>query len=120
MAWPAILSFVVVNFVDIIDVRLVEPLGRETLAAVGASTMCVNLVETLLVSVGIGTVALVARSLGAQDPTRARQAIAGSLLVSLVVSGLGLALAIALPRQILALLNVPPAVIDIATCRISA
>jgi putative MATE family efflux protein len=113
MAWPAILSFVVVNLVDIVDVRLVEPLGRETLAAVGASTMCVNLVETLLVSVGIGTVALVARSLGAQDPMRARQALAGSLLVAMCVSGLGLALVIAVPRQILSLLNVPRDVIDI-------
>ncbi len=95
MAWPAIPSFVVVNCVDIVDVGLVERLGRHPLAAVGYSTQCVNVVETLLISVGIGTVALVARALGARDPRRGRQALAGSLLVALCVSGLGLALAIA-------------------------
>jgi putative MATE family efflux protein len=114
MAWPAILSFVVVNLVDIVDVRLVGPLGRQTLAAWGYATQCVNLVETLLVSVGIGTVALMARALGARDASRARQALAGSLLVALVVAGLGMLLAALLPREILSLLDAKPDVIEIA------
>jgi putative MATE family efflux protein len=114
MAWPAILSFFVVNFVDIVDVGLVERLGRHPLAAVGYSTQCVNVVETLLVSVGIGTVALVARALGARDPRRGRQALAGSLLVALCVSGLGLALVATVPHRILALLDAQPAVIPLA------
>ena len=95
MAWPAILSFVVVNLVDIVDVRLVGPLGRQTVAAWGYATQCVNLVETLLRPVGIGTVALVASALGARDAPRARQALAGSLLVALVIAGLGLVLVLA-------------------------
>jgi putative MATE family efflux protein len=114
MAWPAILSFVVVNLVDIVDVRLVGPLGRQTLAAWGYATQSVNLVETLLVAVGIGTVALVARSLGARDGRRARQAIAGSLAVSLTVSGVGLVLVAAIPGQLLALLDAKPEVIATA------
>lgn len=114
MAWPAILSFVVVNLVDIVDVRLVGPLGRQTLAAWGYATQSVNLVETLLVSVGIGTVALVARALGARDERRARQAIAGSLLVAFAVSGVGLALVMTIPRQLLGLLDAQPDVVEAA------
>ncbi len=114
MAWPAILSFVVVNLVDIVDVRLVGPLGRQTLAAWGYATQCVNLVETLLLAVGIGTVALVARALGARDAPRARQALAGSLLVALVIAGLGLVLVALVPREILGLLDAKPDVIEIA------
>ena len=72
MAWPAILSFVVVNLVDIVDVGLVGRLGRQNVAAWGYAAQCVNLVETLIVSVGIGAVALIARAVGARDPGRAR------------------------------------------------
>jgi putative MATE family efflux protein len=114
MAWPAILSFVVVNLVDIVDVRLVGPLGRQTLAAWGYATQCVNLVETLLLSVGIGTVALMARALGAGEPARARRALAGSLLVVQVVAGLGMLLVALVPRELLALLDAKPDVIELA------
>jgi putative MATE family efflux protein len=114
MAWPAILSFAVVNLVDVVDVRLVGPLGRQTLAAWGYSAQCVNLVETLLAAVGIGTVALMARALGAGDPRRARQALAGSQLLALGVSGTGLLLVAVVPRQMLALLDAKPDVIETA------
>ena len=114
MAWPAILSFVVVNLVDIVDVGLVGRLGRQNVAAWGYATQCVNLVETLLVSVGIGAVALMARAIGAGDPARARRALAGSMLVALSVSGLGLTLVMLVPRQVLGLLDARPEVIEIA------
>src|ERR1700704_5376853 len=75
MAWPAILSFLVVNLVDVIDVALVGRLGRQKVAAWGYATQSVHLVETLVQSVGIGCVALVARAAGARDPTRARHVL---------------------------------------------
>jgi len=114
LAWPAILSFVVVNLVDIIDVGLVGRLGRQNVAAWGYATQCVNLVETLVLSVGIGAVALIARAIGAGDPGRARRALAGSMLVTLAVSGLGFALVTIAPRELLALLDARPEVISIA------
>jgi len=114
MAWPAILSFVVVNLVDIVDVGLVGRLGRQSVAAWGYATQCVNLVETLILAVGIGAVALVARAIGARDPGRARRALAGSMLVALSVSGVGLALAMIVPGQLLRLLDAGPEVIAIA------
>jgi putative MATE family efflux protein len=114
IAWPAILSFVVVNLVDIVDVGLVGRLGRQNVAAWGYATQCVNLVETLVVSVGIGAVALMARAIGAGEPAHARRALAGSMLVALSVSGLGLTLVMLVPRQLLGMLDARPEVIEIA------
>jgi putative MATE family efflux protein len=114
MAWPAIMSLVVVNLVDIVDVALVGRLGRQTVAAWGYATQCVNLVETLIQAVGIACVALVARAIGARDPTRARRALAASTLVSETVAVTSFLLALAVPRAILRWLDASPAVIEIA------
>jgi putative MATE family efflux protein len=114
MAWPAMLSLVVVNIVDIVDVWLIGRLGRQTMAAWGYASQCVNLIETLLISVGIGCVALMARAIGASDAGRARRVLAASVLVSQCVAGLGLLLALLVPRPILRLLDAAPDVIEIA------
>src|SRR5690242_16436251 len=114
MAWPAILSFVVVNVVDVIDVALVGRLGRQAVAAWGYAAQCVHLVETLVQSVGMGCVARVARATGAGDALRGRRAIAASVFVSGAVASLGFLLALIAPREILALLDAEPAVIDVA------
>jgi putative MATE family efflux protein len=114
MAWPAMLSFVVVNVVDVIDVVLVGRLGRHTVAAWGYAAQCVHLVETLVQSVGIGCVALIARALGARDRTRGRRVLAASVLVSLTVALLGFAAAVLAPRYLFGLLDAEAAVIDIA------
>jgi putative MATE family efflux protein len=114
MAWPAMLSFVVVNVVDVIDVALVGRLGRQTVAAWGYATQSVHLVETLVQSVGIGCVALVARAAGARDPDRARRVLAASVFVSQGVATIGLLLSLFIPRELLSLLDAKPEVIDLA------
>ena len=114
MAWPAILSFVVVNVVDVIDVALVGRLGRQTVAAWGYAAQCVHVIETLVQSVGIGCVALVARATGARDVARGRRAIAASVFVAGAVASLGFGLALAIPRTLLGLLDAEPAVIELS------
>jgi putative MATE family efflux protein len=114
MAWPAMLSFVVVNVVDVIDVVLVGRLGRETVAAWGYAAQCIHLVETLVQSVGIGCVALVARALGARDRPRGRRVLAASVFVSQAVAALGFLISLFLPRYLFGLLDAEPRVIDIA------
>jgi putative MATE family efflux protein len=73
-----------------------------------------NLIETLLISVGIGCVALMARAIGANDDARARRVLAASVLLTQGVAGLGLLLALLVPRPILRLLDASPEVIEIA------
>jgi putative MATE family efflux protein len=114
MAWPAMLSLMVVNLVDVVDVALIGRLGRPTVAAWGYATQCVHLVETLVQSVGIACVALVARATGAHDARRARQALAASMFVSQSVALAGFLLALFVPRQILGWLDASPEVIEIA------
>ncbi len=114
MAWPAMLSLCVVNIVDVIDVALVGRLGRQTVAAWGYSTQCTNLVETLIQSVGIGCVALVARARGARDSERARRILAAAVVVSVSVAAMLFALVLVAPRFLLQLLDAEPAVIEIA------
>jgi putative MATE family efflux protein len=114
MAWPAMLSLVVVNLVDVVDVALIGHLGRQTMAAWGYAARCVQLVETLLQSLGIGCVALMARAIGANDPPRARRVLAASVLLSQGLAGLGLLIAICVPRAILRLLDAAPDVIEIS------
>jgi putative MATE family efflux protein len=114
MAWPAMLSLMVVNLVDVVDVALVGRLGRQTVAAWGYATQCVNLIETLIQSVGIACVALVARAIGGRDPRRARQALAASMMVSEAVAVSGLLLSLFVPRVILGWLDATPDVIEIA------
>jgi putative MATE family efflux protein len=114
MAWPAMLSLVIVNLVDVVDVALVGRLGRQTVAAWGYAAQCVNLVETLIQAVGIGCVALVARALGARDAQRARRALAASTVVAGGVASLGLLLSLVAPRAILGWLDASPDVIEIS------
>lgn len=114
MAWPAMLSLVVVNLVDVFDVALVGQLGRETVAAWGYAAQSVHLIETLVHSVGIGCVALVARAAGARDLARGRRVIAAASFIAQAVAMIGLLLAIAIPRPLLGLLDAEPHVIEIA------
>jgi Na+-driven multidrug efflux pump len=114
MAWPAMLSLVVVNVVDIVDVALIGHLGRQTVAAWGYAAQCINLIETLVQSVGIGCVALMARAIGARDPERARRVMAASVFLSQGVAVTGVLLTLLVPRQLLTLLDAAPDVIDAA------
>jgi putative MATE family efflux protein len=114
MAWPTMMSLVVVNLVDIVDVALVGRLGRQTVAAWGYAAQCVHLVETLIQAVGIACVALVARAIGARNPGRARRSLAASMFVSEFVALVSFLLALAIPRTILGWLDAAPDVIEIA------
>src|ERR1041384_1188282 len=108
------LSFVVVNVVDVIDVALVGRLGRQTVAAWGYATQNGHLVEKLVQSGGIRSVELMARATGARDPERTRRVLAASVFVSQGVAVIGLLLSLFIPRELLALLDAKPDVIDIA------
>jgi putative MATE family efflux protein len=114
MAWPAMLSLIVVNVVDVIDVALVGRLGLKTVSAWGYATQSVHVVETLVQSVGVGCVALMARAAGARDHERARRVLAASVFVSQGVVSIGLVLSLFFPRELLALLDAKPEVIEIA------
>ncbi len=114
LAWPAILSQVMANLVSLIDLAMVGRLGTEPLAAVGYATQFVFLAQSVLFSVGIACVALMARAIGAGNPLRARAALGASLVLGFGASALIVGAVLIAPAPLLGLLDAPPDVIELA------
>jgi putative MATE family efflux protein len=114
LAWPVILSQVMVSAVSLVDIAMVGRLTREAVAAVGYTTQFVWLTQSVLFAISIACVAMMSRAVGAGDPERARGAFAGTLMVAL---GLGVtfsAIVFAAPETLLRLLDARPEVVKLA------
>ncbi len=114
LAWPSILSQVMANMVGLIDIAMIGRLGTEPLAAVGYATQFLFLAQSILFSVGIACVALMARAIGAGHPDQARAALGASVILAFVASGVVAGLVLWAPGTLLALLDAPPDVIELA------
>ena len=84
LAWPVMASQILLNLTGVIDRMMIGRLAAEgsaavPLAAVGYATQLFHLIHSTLFAVGLACVALMARSIGAGDATRARHAFAGSI-----------------------------------------
>ncbi len=86
LAWPVMLSQVLLNVVGLVDIAMVGRLGSESVAAVGYASQFFHLSQSVLFAVGFACVALMSQAIGAGDIARARQALAASLLVSVVAA----------------------------------
>ena len=65
LAWPTILEQVLATLVSYVDTAMVGALGKNASAAVGA-TMTVNwMLGSVVMALGIGFLAFIARSMGA-------------------------------------------------------
>ena len=115
MAWPVVLSYLLGNAIELIDIAMVGRLGRDSVAAVGYAAQYYHVAYTLLHSIGIGCVALMARAIGAGELERARHVFAGALWVALGVAGLATAVVTAAPGALLGLLDAQPHVARLAT-----
>src|SRR6266581_4750034 len=67
LAWPVIIAFLLQSLVGLIDVLMVGRLGAAAVAAVGVGTQILSAVSVAMMAVGTGTLALVARHVGAQE-----------------------------------------------------
>ncbi len=111
LSWPVILSQVLASAVSLIDIAMVGRLDRVDVQAVGYATQYLNLVQAVLLGLGAACVALMAQSMGAGQSDRARRALAVSVAVTVAVSIAVTGVALAVPRQLLRLLDAPePAV----------
>lgn len=119
LAWPVMASQVLLNLTGVVDRMMIGRLADEggaavPLAAVGYATQLFHLIHSTLFAVGLACVALMARSIGAQDPQRARHAFAGSIQVSAAVT---LFYAVGLfffSEEALSLLGAEPSVVRVA------
>jgi len=97
LAWPAILTFGLESLVGLVDTLMVGRLGAVSLAGVGVGAQILHATHVVVIAVGSGTLALVARGIGAR-----RRADAEAVLVQSLYAALALGLAVALPVWILA------------------
>ena len=111
LAWPAILTFGLESLVGLVDMLMVGRLGAQPLAGVGVGAQILHATHVAIIAVGSGTVAIVARFIGAGRRLDAEKVLAQSLYAALF-----LACAVALPvhlyaAEAVAVFGVEPAVV---------
>jgi len=112
LSWPVMLGQVLVNAVSLIDIAMVGRLGSGALAAVGYAAQFFFLVQSVLFAVGFACVALMARSIGAEDPDGARRALAASLEVAVVTAFALVGAILVSPHTLLGWLGAPPEIAE--------
>lgn len=115
LTWPVVLSLVVLNTVNLVDVVMLGALGTTTLAAVGYATQCLFVVQSCMMAVGAACVAMMARAIGAGQEARARSALAANFVVGMLGFALPMtAISLIFPDRILTLLAAPDDVMELA------
>ena len=92
LAWPVILTFLLESLVGVIDTLMVGRLGAGAVAAVGVGAQVLSAVSVTMTAIGTGTLALVARHIGAGDRAEAEEVLRQSVLAAW-----GLAVLVVLP-----------------------
>ncbi len=89
LAWPIMVSNLLQTLTTTVDVIMVGSLGAEApaaVAAVGFGGQFVFLFFSVMISVSAGTIALVARAMGAQDLAQANHILKQSLVLGAILS----------------------------------
>jgi putative MATE family efflux protein len=79
LAWPVIATFSLESLVALVDTLMVGRLGAAAVAAVGVGTQIMGAVAVTMTAVGTGTLALVARHVGAREREAAEETLAQSI-----------------------------------------
>lgn len=85
MSWPLILTTVANSFVGLVDVQVAGSISAAAQAAVGLAEHILFIFMLSLMSIGVGTTALVSRAYGAQERPEMLKAAAQSLVMSLLI-----------------------------------
>lgn len=110
LALPMLLSSALSNVQSLIDLFWVGRLGKEAVAAVAMGGTVVWVLFPMLMGLATGTVALVARAVGAGDRAQASAAAGQSLLLAAVFGAGSAALGGLFAQRLLALMGAEPAV----------
>jgi putative MATE family efflux protein len=109
------------NLQSLIDLFWVGRLGSSAVASVAVSGTVLMLLMPLLMGASTGTVALVARAIGAKRTDDANRAAGQSLMLALALGGLSGVVGLLLSGKVFGLLNPPPDIVTdgVAYLRIS-
>jgi MATE family, multidrug efflux pump len=112
LAWPVIIAMLSESLVGLVDVLMVSRLGAASVAGVGVGAQILNGVSVTMTAVGAGTLALVARHIGAQRPAEAERVLGQSVLVALALAVAVIIPAIVWAAPIVAAFGVEPPVVE--------
>lgn len=112
LAWPIFLEQVLVSLVQSVDTAMVGSLGAAATASVSISQNPINLINSVIMALGVGFTTMIARAVGAKELEYSRLLIRQSILV---VFGLGIPLSVltfSLSRKIPIWMGAAPEILD--------
>jgi putative MATE family efflux protein len=86
LAWPVIFSFSIESLVGLCDMLMVGRLGPTAVAGVGVGVQILGAVDSTLFAVGTGTLAIVARHIGAGERREAEEVLRESIVAAVALS----------------------------------
>ena len=115
LAWPLFVEQILSTFVSFADTAMVGALGKEATASVSISNSFVFLIQGVVMALGTGITAYVARSVGARDTEAAKSYIRHAFIL-LALVGLPITLiTVALHRTIPRWMGADIAILDTAS-----
>ena len=114
LAWPTIVEQVMQTAVQYIDTAMVGSLGTQATAAVGATSTVGWLVGSTFSALGVGFLALIAKSCGAGDADAAKKAAAQTTLVVLAAGIFATVVCTAVSGMVPVWMQVDPAIQGLA------
>ena len=101
-----------VTLVGMVDMMMVGRLGPAAVAAVGLANQPVNFALGIFIALNVGTTAVVARSIGAEQPKDADHAATQSAALTLVAGAVAALLGLMWSRQILVFMGADSGIIS--------
>ncbi len=86
LAWPVIVANLLQTLTMTVDVIMVGRLGAEAIASVGLGMQIMFVAMAVMMALGMGTIALVSRHIGAMEPKRADNVLRQSLYLGIFLS----------------------------------
>jgi putative MATE family efflux protein len=113
LAWPVIATFALESLVGLIDTLMVGRLGARAVAAVGVGAQIMGAVAVAMTAVGTGTLAVVARQVGARETRDAEETLAQSAVAALGLSLVTISPVLAWAPGLVRAFGVEPEVVDL-------
>ncbi|MFA6169736.1 MAG: MATE family efflux transporter [Candidatus Margulisiibacteriota bacterium] len=115
LATPMIVSNFLQTMFELVNMFWVGRLGSTALAAVAMSGSIIMVVMFMMMGIGVGTTAMVARAIGAKEHGRAERVVQQSLIIALVGSIILAVLGYVISAPLLQLLGATPEVMPLGT-----
>jgi Na+-driven multidrug efflux pump len=122
LAWPVVLEQTLFAVVGLTDTYAVGHLSAEALAAVGLSNQVINVMGAVFGAVATGSLAVVARQIGAKEKAEANRTTQQSILSAMTIGLVLTFVALIFAPQLMLLLGASPEVAEVGAeyLRISA